>query len=155
LKDLKGLVFRKTFLSQFLTACVPAAIGIGLEFSLQLSRDFTFTLLFCRKNSPKYPEKFGTGIPDGIVASETANNACIGGAMIPLLTLGIPGDAVTAILLGAFMVNGITPGPMLFVTNVDLVYAIFVALAFSTIAMVFIEFFGLRVFCKHLMFHAI
>ena len=66
------------------------------------------------KNQSKHPEKFGTGIIDGVVASETANNAGIGGAMIPLLTLGIPGDAVTAILLGGLMVHNIAPGPLIF-----------------------------------------
>lgn len=60
------------------------------------------------KSCSKYPEKFGTGIPDGIIASETSNNASIGGALIPLLTVGIPGDTVTAMLLGALTIQGLT-----------------------------------------------
>lgn len=97
------------------------------------------------KNQSKYPEKFGTGIMDGIVASETANNAGIGGALIPLLTLGIPGDAVTAILLGGLMVHNIAPGPLIFEKSGVVIYGLFVALFLSAIAMLFIELFGIRV----------
>lgn len=100
------------------------------------------------KNQSKYPEKFGTGILDGIVASETANNATIGGAIVPLLTLGIPGDGVTAFLLGALMIHNITPGPLLFTTQGDIVYSIFAALLVSNVIMLVMEFFGLRVFVR-------
>ncbi len=79
------------------------------------------------KSSSKYPGKFGTGIPDGIIASEVSNNASVGGAMVPLLALGIPGDAVTAILLGGFLIHGINPGPMLFRYNPNLVYGVYAA----------------------------
>ncbi|MGE4283075.1 MAG: tripartite tricarboxylate transporter permease [Clostridia bacterium] len=100
------------------------------------------------KNRSKYPEKFGTGIIDGIVASETANNATVGGALIPLLTLGIPGDGVTALLLGALMIHGITPGPMLFSSGAEIVYGLFAALIISNIAMLILEFFGIRIFVR-------
>ena len=66
------------------------------------------------KQQSKYPEKFGTGVIDGVIATETANNASIGGALIPLLTLGIPGDTVTAMILGGLTLHGIAPGPLLF-----------------------------------------
>lgn len=100
------------------------------------------------KSSSKEPEKFGTGILDGVVAPETANNAAIGGAMIPLLCLGIPGDVVTAILIGAFMIQGVTPGPMLFMTQPTLLYSIFVALIFANIAMIILETLFLKGFIK-------
>jgi len=100
------------------------------------------------KNSSKQPEKFGTGIIDGIVASESANNASIGGAFIPLLTLGIPGDTVTAMLLGGFMIHGIVPGPLLFQSNGELVYGIFVALLVANVVMLAMEYFGLRIFVR-------
>jgi putative tricarboxylic transport membrane protein len=100
------------------------------------------------KNSSKYPEKFGTGIIDGVIASETANNASIGGAFVPLLTLGIPGDTVTAMLLGGFMIHGIVPGPMLFRTHGELVYTIFVALLVSNVVMLAMEYYALRMFVK-------
>lgn len=66
------------------------------------------------KRSAPHPERFGTGIPEGIVAPEAANNAMTGGALIPLLAFGIPGDAVTAVMLGGLVIHGITPGPQLF-----------------------------------------
>jgi putative tricarboxylic transport membrane protein len=100
------------------------------------------------KNSSKHPEKFGTGIPDGIIATETSNNAGIGAEMIPLMTLGIPGDAVTAMLLGAFLIHGIQPGPMLFTTNGDLVYSIFVSLLVASFFMLCLEYFGIRLFVR-------
>ena len=100
------------------------------------------------KKCSKYPEKYGTGIIDGIVASETSNNAVTGGALIPLLTLGIPGDATTAMLLGALTLHGIAPGPLLFTTNGDLVYGIFIALLFANVMMLVVEFLGLRIFVK-------
>lgn len=100
------------------------------------------------KNSSKYPEKFGTGIIDGIVASETANNASIGGALVPLITLGIPGDGFTAIVLGAFMVHGLTPGPLLMKNSSTLVYAIFASLIIANIMMIIVEFMGIRIFVR-------
>lgn len=87
------------------------------------------------KNNSKYPEKFGTGVTDGLVASESSNNASTGGALVPLMTLGIPGDNTAAILLAGFMIHGITPGPMLFETQGVLVYGIFTALLLANVVM--------------------
>ncbi len=100
------------------------------------------------KNSTKHPEEFGTGIMAGVVASETANNASVGGALIPLITLGIPGDTLTAMLLGGLMIHGLTPGPLLFATNGDIVYSIFASLIIANFAMLFLEYFGIRLFIK-------
>lgn len=115
--------------------------GIGAATSNLLS-------YLAAKNSSKYPEKFGTGIPDGIIASETANNAGIGGSMVTLIALGIPGDAVTAMILGGFLMHGIQPGPLLFQTNGDLVYSIFVALLVSNVMVIVLQYFGIRVFVR-------
>lgn len=69
-----------------------------------------------RRRSIKNPTRsFGQGTYEGVIAPETANNACIGGDSIPMLTLGIPGDAVTAILIGALYIHGLKPGPMLMI----------------------------------------
>ena len=100
------------------------------------------------KNSSKHPEKFGTGYMDGIVASETANNATVCGAIIPLLTLGIPGDLGTAFLLSALQIHGISPGPLLFNTRPELVYVCFAGILFAVILMVLFEYFGIRMFTK-------
>lgn len=85
----------------------------------------------------KHPEKFGTGIPEGIAAPETANNAAAGGAMVPLLTLGIPGSATTAVIIGGFMVHGMQPGPMLFINQPGLMYSLFIAMFVANIFMLF------------------
>lgn len=88
------------------------------------------------KSYSKHPEKFGTGIPDGVIASETANNATIAGALVPLLSLGIPGDSVTAMMIGGFMIHGMIPGPMLFAEHADAVYTVFASQILANITMV-------------------
>ena len=93
------------------------------------------------KRSSKNPESFGQGTPEGCLASEAGNNAVPAGAMIPLLTLGIPGDPIAALLLGIFTVNGIFPGPLLLVKEPVLIYTIYFSLilinivAFVTLAL--------------------
>ena len=76
------------------------------------------------KRSSKAPEQFGKGSEEGIVASEAANNATVGGALIPLLALGVPGSVIGAVLLGALVVHGLQPGPLLFRQNPEAVHAI-------------------------------
>lgn len=88
-----------------------------------------------QKNLSKEPEKFGTGSEEGIIASEAANNATVGGALIPLIAMGIPGSVVDAILIAALMMHSISPGPTLFITNGDLVYGMMAAYVVATIAM--------------------
>ena len=97
-----------------------------------------------QKRFSKHPELMGTGSPEGITAAEAANNACTGGAMTTLLSLGIPGDTVTAILIGAFILHGIQPGPFLFQKNFDLVSAIFIGMVFINILFLVFGMFGAR-----------
>ncbi|NIW23385.1 MAG: hypothetical protein GWN29_01835, partial [Gammaproteobacteria bacterium] len=85
------------------------------------------------KNASKHPERFGKGEIDGVAAAEAANNAVNGPTMVPLLTLGIPGDNVTALLLGAFMMQGLRPGPTLFETSGAIVFAILIVMLFANI----------------------
>lgn len=87
------------------------------------------------KDSSKNPEKFGTGVAEGIIASETANNAVTGAALIPLLALGIPGSPVAAILFGALMMQGIQPGPLIFSNNPEIMYGLFASLFLANIGM--------------------
>jgi len=98
------------------------------------------------KSFSKNPEKFGTGCAEGIIASEAANNASIAGALVPLVTMGIPGDSVTAILIGGLMIHGINPGPLLFQNNADLVYSIFVSSFVANIFMFAMMIFGIKLF---------
>jgi putative tricarboxylic transport membrane protein len=126
-----------------------ALIGIGIGILPGIGGGTSNIVAYSvAKQQSKYPEKFGTGIIDGVVASETANNASIGGALIPLLTLGIPGDTVTAMLLGGLVLHGINPGPLLFTNSGVFVYGVFFSIIISTIVMVFMEFAGLRLFAK-------
>ena len=80
------------------------------------------------RRGSKHPETFGKGNPEGLAASESANNAVTGGALVPTLALGVPGDPITAILLGALVIKDIAPGPRLFLQHADLVTAIFIVL---------------------------
>lgn len=80
------------------------------------------------KRTSKHPEKYGTGIVEGVIASETANNAVTGGSITPVLTLGIPGSASTAVLMGGFLVHGLRPGPRFMIDNGDLAFTIILAL---------------------------
>ena len=83
----------------------------------------------------KEPEKFGHGSEEGIVASEAANNATVGGALIPLVAMGIPGSVIDAILLGALVIHNLQPGPMLFSSKPDIVYIIIVTMLLANFAM--------------------
>ena len=96
------------------------------------------------KSTSKHPEKFGTGNPDGIIASETANNATIAGALVPLLSLGIPGDSVTAVMIGGFIIHGLFPGPLLFRENPQPVYIVFASQIISNLVMVLLGVFLMK-----------
>lgn len=122
-------------------------IGIGILPGVGASTSNIIAWLTAKKQS-KYPEKFGTGVMDGVVAAESANNGTVGGALIPLLTLGIPGDAATALLLGGLMMHGLIPGPMLFTRNGELIFAIFAGLIIANVMMLIAEFFGIRIFVR-------
>jgi putative tricarboxylic transport membrane protein len=88
------------------------------------------------KQVSKTPEKFGTGCWEGLAASETAINGSTGGAMIPLLTLGIPGSGATAVMMGAFLLHGVQPGPLLFTKTPEAVYTIFVGMLICNLIMI-------------------
>lgn len=98
------------------------------------------------KRSSKEAHMFGKGAIDGIVAPESANNAAVGGSFVPLLSLGIPGSATSAIIFGALTVHGLIPGPKLFSEHTDIVYALMIGLLISTIFMVIIGLTGAGVF---------
>jgi putative tricarboxylic transport membrane protein len=100
------------------------------------------------KRQSKNPEKFGKGAIEGVAAAESANNACTGGAMIPMLSLGIPGDAVTAILLGAFVIQGFQPGPMMYQDHLDVVYTVFSSMMVANIALLIVGLIGIRLFAR-------
>ena len=100
------------------------------------------------KNASKHPETFGKGEIDGVAAAESANNAVNGPTMVPLLTLGIPGDNVTALLLGAFMMQGLRPGPTLFETSGPIVFGILIAMLFANVIFWVIGYYTIPLFSR-------
>lgn len=141
----------KEFVGQLGNFARSAIIGVGIGILPGIGGVTSNLVAYTvAKSMSKTPEKFGTGCLDGIVAPETANNAAIGGSMVPLLGLGIPGDGFTALLLGAFEMHGFISGPTLFIKNSEFVYAIFAALLLSCILTVVLEYFGLPLLVKSL-----
>jgi len=104
------------------------------------------------KRWSKHPELYGTGYIEGVAAAEAADNASVGGAMVPMLTLGIPGSGTTAVMLGALMVQGIQPGPNIFVKNADLIYALYGGLLIACFMMFIIGMGAARYFALILKF---
>lgn len=101
------------------------------------------------KRVTKNPERpFGKGAIEGLVAPETANNAAVGGAFIPMMTLGIPGDAVTAIMIGALFIHGLNPGPMLMIDQPDMFWFVVGALVMANCFMLLFGLTGIRLFTK-------
>ena len=96
------------------------------------------------KKLSRHPERFGTGTPEGIVASEAANNANVGGSLVTIMAFGIPGDAVTAVMLGALTIHGIQSGPLFISQNTELAYGIFAAYLLAHPIMVLIMALGAR-----------
>ncbi len=100
------------------------------------------------KRTSKTPEMFGKGAMEGVAASEAANSSSVGGALIPLLALGIPGSATDAVLIGALQLHDITPGPLLFSTNPEIVYGIFASLIVANAVILVLGIYGVPVFAK-------
>ena len=98
------------------------------------------------KNASKESEKFGTGYPDGVLAPEVANNASLGGALIPVIALGIPGDMVTSLLLGALTIQGFETGPLIFRNHPEMVYLLFGAVILTAIIILLFECIGMPLF---------
>lgn len=94
----------------------------------------------------KNPEQFGDGAPDGIVGAESANNAAVGGALVPLLALGIPGSATAAIIYGALTIHNLIPGPSLLVESADITYTFTVGMLLTVVVMFFCGAFGVKLF---------
>jgi len=97
-------------------------------------------------------KELGTGIPEGIVAPQAAATASVGGAMIPLLTMGVPGSGATAVILGAFLLHGIQPGPQVFITSANMVYTVFASLFLGIILMCILGYFAIKPLVKILDF---
>lgn len=130
-------VIRSSLIGVFIGA-VP---GAGSSISNLLAYDQA-------KRASKHPETFGKGEPQGVVASESGNSSTVGGSMIPLIALGIPGSPADAVLMAAIMVHGISIGPRLILDYPDLVYSMFIAMAIASIFMLFIGVILMRAFLR-------
>jgi len=123
--------------SWILGFCAGVLPGIGATLAAFLSYNEA-------KRWSKHPERFGKGELEGVVASETANNAATGGAMIPLLALGLPGGAITAMMISVFMIHGMEPGPLIMVRAHDLVWELFVAMFLANLFIFFLGYLETR-----------
>jgi putative tricarboxylic transport membrane protein len=103
------------------------------------------------KRFSKDPEQFGKGDIRGVIAPECANHSVTGGAMIPMLSLGFPGDPATAIILGGLLIHGLQPGPLLFSEHPDIVYTIYVEIIIGYLMVCLIQLYGVRLFVRTLM----
>lgn len=147
---LKGYGLSVTeFIQQIPNAIISSIIGIGIGILPGIGGSTAGLMAYtAEKSRSKYPEKFGTGIIDGIIASEAANNAVIGGSMVPLLCMGIPGNTVAAIFMGGLQVHGISPGPLIYDKSGQYVYGIYFALIVASCFMLVFERLGLPIFAK-------
>lgn len=131
-----------TFRTSMIGTSIGALPGVGGDIAALLSYDHA-------KRSVKKPSRpFGKGAYEGLIAPESANNAAIGGTFIPMLTLGIPGDAVTAIIIGALFIHGLNPGPLLMIERPHIFWFIVGNLALANIFLLFFGLTGIRVFAK-------
>ncbi|OEF29399.1 tripartite tricarboxylate transporter permease [Vibrio rumoiensis] len=139
-RDLKDIL-PTTIKSGLMGTTIGSVPGAGADIS-------AFVCYNEAKRSSKNPEEFGKGSIRGLAAAESGNNGVTGGSLVPLLTLGVPGDAVAAVLLGALIVQGLTPGPLLFAQNPDVVYGVFSSMLVANVVMLAIGLFGIRFFCR-------
>ncbi|QEN09642.1 tricarboxylate transporter [Oceanispirochaeta crateris] len=123
-KEMKEIGFRTYIKSSLIGYIIGVLPGSGASMA-------AFVSYAEAKRSSKHPEKYGKGYSEGMVAAETANNAVCGGALIPMLSLGIPGDGVTAVVLGVLMIYGIVPGPTLLTQQMGDIAPMFIALLIS------------------------
>lgn len=140
-KDERKRMVRPTILSSLIGVMVGIIPGTGASEASWFSYNTA-------KNMSKHPEEFGHGSVEGIAAAEAANNAVTGATLIPLLTLGIPGDGTVAIMLSALMINGLNPGLSLFTTDGDIMYAIMLGLILVNLFMLIQGKFLTRLFAK-------
>lgn len=122
-------------------------IGLGIGFLPGMGSGLSNLVAYSSaKNGSKHPEEYGTGAAGGIWAPEVANNASIGGAMIPMAALGIPGDSTTALLIGALTIHGLEMGPMVFKNSGNIVYLMFFTVAVVAVVVLLMQSFGKRWF---------
>lgn len=151
--DLRGSgVALREFIANGVNMIRSAAIGIGIGVLPGIGGSASNLVAYgAARQASKKPETFGKGNVEGIYAAETANNASVGGALLPLLTLGIPGDGVTAILIGGFTIHGLQPGPLLYRNDPGLISTIYAAFFLATVALLVVQLLTIRLFPRILL----
>jgi len=140
LKELRGL-WRTLIRSSLLGTFIGMIPGAGSNIACWIG-------VAEAKRKSKTPEKFGTGIPEGVAAAEAANNATEGGSLVPLLTLSIPGSSAAAVMFGAFMIHGLVPGPALFSKHSSVTYTYIFSIIFTNFIMLGMGYYGSRLFAR-------
>lgn len=144
-KQSKGFKFFEDFKGQWFSVFRSGIIGTFVGVLPGVGGSAASLLSYSQaKSMSKHPEKYGTGLVDGLIASEGANNGLTGGALIPLLSLGIPGDSTTAVLVGAFMLQGIQVGPLFITNNPTIWQTILFALLITNIFMFIVMFYPIK-----------
>jgi putative tricarboxylic transport membrane protein len=141
-RELRGC-WRAILRGSVIGTAVGALPGLGASVA-------AFLAYGAERRASRTPHLFGTGKLEGIAAVESANNAVIGSSLIPLLTLGIPGSATAALIVGAFLIHGITPGPFVFQQNAAVIYGLFASLMLANLMNLVIGNLGLRFFALFL-----
>lgn len=137
LKRLKTIIFTGGIIGTIVGIIPGAGVSIGSSISYNTA-----------KSSSNHSELFGTGIVDGVAASESANNGVVGGSLVPLLTLGIPGNMVSAIFLGGLIIHGLRPGSELFTKHASITYALLLGLFVAHFFMLILGLAGARYFAR-------
>jgi|GEM_PF-4608 len=137
--------FKQSFLPYCRGTCLGFLVGVLPGAGATTASFFSYMI---EKKSSKHPEMFGKGAIEGVAGPEACNNAAHNGALVPLLTLAIPGSATTAILLGAFIMYGLQPGPLLFVNNPDFVWAIIASMYIANFILVILNLPLINLFIK-------
>jgi putative tricarboxylic transport membrane protein len=127
-KDSAGALWRGSFLGFFIGVLPGAGATVA-----------SFLSYATEKKLSKHPEKFGTGVIEGVAGPEGANNSAAGGAMVPLLTLGIPGSGTTAVLMGALLIHGLRPGPLLFQDHPDVVWGLIASMYIGNVLLLILN----------------
>ncbi|MFT5445676.1 MAG: putative tricarboxylic transport membrane protein [Gammaproteobacteria bacterium] len=125
----------------FIGSCVGILPGLGASVASFLSYG-------AAKRAADDPERFGKGALEGVAAAESADNAVVPSSLVPLFAIGIPGSVIAAILIGAFIVQGVTPGPLMFTQQKELVYAIFLSMIVASLMLLVIGYFGQSLFAQ-------
>ncbi|WP_424926972.1 tripartite tricarboxylate transporter permease [Amaricoccus tamworthensis] len=126
-------LLRGSVIGTFVGALPGAGSDIAAWISYAVSKKFS-----------REPEKFGTGHPEGLVAAGASNNAALGGSWVPALVFGIPGDSITAIVIGVLYVKGMNPGPTVFLNQPELIYAIFITFFLANLMLLPLGFVAIR-----------